>query len=131
VTGHGLHSSAFIAFRPPSLDLLRANVEVRNSLLNFGQSDPKPFAWLRNNEGRGDPPDPPRGDPPDPRGDPPDPRGDPPDPPGTTEASEPPVSSLSGLAQLGSSLGGLTSPPVDTVDMRLSAAQPVYNDLEL
>ena len=92
-------------------------MEVRNSLLNFGQSDPKPFAWLRNNEGGGDPPDPPR--------------GDPPDPPGTTEASEPPVSSLSGLAQLGSSLGGLTSPPVDTVDMRWSAAQPVYNDLEL
>ena len=89
---------------------------MRSSLLNFGQSDPKPFAWLRNNEGA-----------PDPRGDPPDPRGDPPDPPGKTDASET-VSSLSGLAQLGSSLGGLASPPVD---MRWSAAQPVYNDLEL
>ncbi len=96
---------------------------MRSSLLNFGQSDPKPFAWLRNNEGAPDP----RRDPPDPRVDPPDPRGDPPDSPGKTDASET-VSSLSGLAQLGSSLGGLASPPVD---MRWSAAQPVYNDLEL
>ena len=90
-------------------------MEVRSSLKSFGTGAARPFAWLGVNAG------------------------------GATEGRPGAglASGLGGLAQLGSSLGGLAVAEGDGRDgleseesgheaeVRWSAAQPVYNDFEL